>query len=73
MYKVIQPFYDGKTFRFYEAGLEIADDPALAFAEKRGLIKKIEEEKPKAQTKEKKETEKKTPQKKETNKKATEK
>ena len=69
MLRVVQPFYDGTSHRFFNAGLEIADDPALAYAEARGLIKKIEEEKPKAEVKEKKETVKKTPAKKATSKK----
>ena len=51
MLKVITPFFDGNTKNFYDVGLEIADDPALAWAEKRGLVKKIEEEKPKAEAK----------------------
>lgn len=49
MMKVIAPFFDGNSKNFYDVGLEIADDPALAWAEKRGLVKKIEEEKPKAE------------------------
>lgn len=51
MLKVVAPFFDGNTKNFYDVGLEIADDPALAWAEKRGLVKKIEEEKPKAEAK----------------------
>ncbi len=49
MIKVLQTFFDGATHTLYTAGLEIADDPALAYAEKRGLIEKIKEEKPKAE------------------------
>ena len=49
MMKVIAPFFDGNTKNFYDVGLEIADDPALTWAEKRGLVTKIEEEKPKAE------------------------
>ena len=51
MFKVIQPFFDGSSNSFYHEGLEIADDPRLAWAEKRGLVRKIEEEKPKAEAK----------------------
>ena len=69
MFKVIQPFFDGKTHCFYSAGLEIADDPALAFAEARGLIVRMEEEKPQTEVKEEKAV-KKTPAKKKTTKKA---
>ena len=54
MYKVLQPFFDGATYKSYYPGLEIADDPALAWAESRGLIKKIEEKKPEAKAEEKK-------------------
>jgi len=54
MYKVLQPFFDGATYKSYFAGLEIADDPALAWAESRGLIEKIEEKKPEAKAVEKK-------------------
>ena len=42
MIKVLQPFYDGNTFTLYETGMEIADDPSLAWAEQRGLVKRIE-------------------------------
>lgn len=69
MMKVLQPFYDGVTFKTYTAGMEIADDPALAWAEARGLVKTI---KPEAKVAEKKE-EKPAPAKKATAKKATKK
>ncbi len=49
MIKVLQTFFDGSTHTLYTTGLEIADDPALAYAEKRGLIEKIKEEKPKTE------------------------
>ena len=49
MLKVLQTFFDGKTHRLYIAGLEIADDPSLAYALTRGLVQKIEEEKPKTE------------------------
>ena len=49
MLKVLQTFFDGKTHRLYTAGLEIADDPSLAYALTRGLIQTIEEEKPKTE------------------------
>lgn len=52
MIKVLQTFFDGKTKRLYVAGLEIADDLSLAYAEKRGLVKRIEEEKPQTVVKE---------------------
>ena len=71
MYKVLQTFYDGGTHSLYVAGLEIADDPALAYAEKRGLIEKIKEEKPKTEVK--KEEPKKAAAKKPTTKKTTKK
>lgn len=54
MLKVLQTFFDDSTHTLFVAGLEIADDPALAFAEKRGLVKKIEEEKPQTEVKEEK-------------------
>lgn len=41
--KVLQSFYDGATFTMYIAGTEIADDPSLAWAEKRGLVKSKKE------------------------------
>ena len=44
MIKVLQPFYNGNTF--YNAGLEIADDPALEWAEARGLVEKIKDTAP---------------------------
>ena len=43
MIKVLQPFYDGNTFTLYDAGMEIADDPSLAWAEKRGLVKIVKD------------------------------
>lgn len=46
MYRILQPFFAGG--RTYYTGLEIADDPALAWAEARGLVEKIEEKKPEA-------------------------
>lgn len=49
MLKVLQTFFDDSTHTLFVEGLEIADDPRLAFAEKRGLVKKIEEEKPKTE------------------------
>lgn len=51
--KVLQSFYDGKSFTLYVAGTEIADDPALAWAEARGFVKKKKEAAAK-ETKEKK-------------------
>lgn len=69
MIKVLQTFYDGATFTSYIAGMEIADDPALAWAEVRGLVKTI---KPEAKVAEKKE-EKPAPAKKATAKKTTKK
>ena len=51
MYKVLQPFFDGgKT---YYSGLEVADDPALEWAEARGLVERI---KPEAKVAENKKT-----------------
>ena len=44
MMKVLQPFFDGVTFKTYFTGMEIADDPALAWAEARGLVKTIKPE-----------------------------
>jgi len=49
MFKVLQTFFDGDSHTLFMAGSEIADDPRLAYAEKRGLVKKIEEEKPKTE------------------------
>lgn len=43
--KVIQPFFDGTSHRFFDVGMEIAEDPSLAYAEKRGLIVRIQEKK----------------------------
>ena len=57
--KVLQSFYDGATFTFYIAGTEIADDPSLNWAEKRGLVKK-EKEAAEKEVKEKKPATKKT-------------
>ena len=54
MIRVLANFYDGKTL--FLAGAEIADDPSLAFAEKRGLVERIpekKEEKPVKKTKKK--------------------
>ena len=51
MLKVLQTFFDGDSHQLFIAGLEIADDPALAYAEKRGLVRKIEEEKPETEVK----------------------
>lgn len=45
MLKVLETFYDGGNHMLYLAGSEIADDPSLAYAEKRGLVKRIDEEK----------------------------
>ena len=53
MLKVLHTFFDGKNHTLYITGLEIADDPALAYAEKRGLVERIKEDRP--QTEEKKE------------------
>ena len=49
MIKVLETFYDGEHHMLYLAGSEIADDPSLAYAEKRGLVKRIpeKEEEPK--------------------------
>ena len=66
MIRVLQPFFDGETHQFYYAGLETADDPRLKWAEARGLIERIEEEKPKTEEVKKKEPVKKTPPKKTT-------
>lgn len=43
MFKVLETFYDGTTHRLHLAGAEIADDPSLAYAEKRGLVKRMGE------------------------------
>ena len=51
MLKVLQTFFDGNTHTLYIVGSEITDDPSLAFAEKRGLVKKIEEDRPKTEEK----------------------
>lgn len=45
MLKVLETFYDGGNHMLYLAGAEIADDPSLEYAEKRGLVKRIDEEK----------------------------
>ena len=49
MLKVLHTFFDDSTHTLFVEGLEIADNPALAFAEKRGLVARIEEEKPKTE------------------------
>lgn len=69
MIKVLQTFYDGGTHTLYLAGAEIADDPAIAYALKRGLAEKIEEKPAEV----KKEEPKKTAAKKPTTKKVTKK
>ena len=51
MLKVLETFYDGGNHMLYLAGAEIADDPSLAYAEKRGLVKRIPEEKAEAEKK----------------------
>lgn len=43
MIKVLQTFFDGGTHTLYLAGAEVADDPSIAYALKRGLAEKIEE------------------------------
>ena len=68
MIRVLQSFFDGETHQLYTPGLEIADDPRLKWAETRGLIERIEEEKPKTEEVKKKEPVTKTPAKKPTNK-----
>ena len=52
MYRVIEPFFGGG--RMYYPGLEIADDPALLWAEARGLIVKIKDNNPEAKVAENK-------------------
>lgn len=49
MFKVLETFFDGKNLHL--AGAEIAEDPSLAFAEERGLVKRM---KAKAEEEEKK-------------------
>ena len=46
MLKVLETFYDGGNHMLYLAGAEIADDPSLEYAEKRGLVKRIDEKEP---------------------------
>ena len=52
MYRVLQPFVVGN--KLYYPGLEIADDPALAWAEARGLVSEIKDNKPETKVVEKK-------------------
>ena len=51
MLKVLHTFFDGNSHALYIAGIEIADDSRLTFAEKRGLVKRIEEEMPQTEEK----------------------
>ena len=43
MIRVLANFYDGESHTLFLAGAEIADDPRLAYAEKRGLVEHIPE------------------------------
>lgn len=44
MFKVVETFYDGNLHTLYLAGAEVADDPALAYAVKRGLLVEVKAE-----------------------------
>ena len=52
MYRVLQPFIVGN--KFFNPGVEIADDPDIEWAESRGLIAKIKDNNPEAKVAEKK-------------------
>lgn len=51
MLKVLETFYDGNLHTLFLAGTEIADDPSLLYAEKRGLVVRVKAKEEEAEKK----------------------